>query len=52
MIDINMIYDIWYTQKNKIYFFKSFLLFYYARFYSFYNGMIGNYGQMPNSQVD
>ena len=24
MIDIDMIYDIWYTQKNKIYIFKSF----------------------------
>ena len=42
MIDINMIYIRYIIySKNKIYF-----------IYRFNNGMIGNYDQMTNSQVD
>ena len=41
MIDIGMIYDIWYTQKKVFCSFPTW----------FYNDMIGNYGQM-NNQVD
>ena len=45
MIDIDMIYD----KLKKKYLKKKFFCSFSTRFY---NGMIGNYGQMTNRQVD